>query len=169
MNKKGQETNNNSQRMSSGGVRRGSAWVMRWGGRSPNPGMEPPGGRGCSLPCTTWGRKGRNGHQFAMLIKGSLEYSECCQIKANFDCNYIFLIDLAPERISFRVKSMVKVKLQSKFGLIQQDSEPISLCKIYLNLFIMNDMLQMVDLFFVQFIQVQPVFVQSISSNPNLN
>ena len=43
---------------------------------------------------------------------------ESCYIKLNLDCDYIFPIDLAPNRIPFGVKSTGNVKLQSKLGLI---------------------------------------------------
>ena len=55
-----------------------------------------------------------------ILIKSISEFS---YIKPNSDCNYTFPTDLAPNVILFGVKSIGKVYLQSKPGLIQQDSK----------------------------------------------
>ena len=41
--------------------------------------------------------------------------------KSNFDCNHTFPTDLAPDGVPFGAKSIEKVLLQSKFGLIQPD------------------------------------------------
>ena len=47
------------------------------------------------------------------------------------DCNFISPIDLAQIGIPIAAKSIEKVSLQSKFGLIYPDSENISLCVMY--------------------------------------
>ena len=36
-------------------------------------------------------------------------FSESCYSKSNLDCNYTFLIDLAPNGIPYDVKSIIKV------------------------------------------------------------
>ena len=55
-------------------------------------------------------------------------------MKPNLDCNYRFPTDLAPNRILFGARSVGKVYLQSKFGLILPSSENISLCMILLTI-----------------------------------
>ena len=46
------------------------------------------------------------------------------------DCIYTFLLDLAPNRAPFSAKSIEKVQLQSKLGLIKQGSGLIYLVYI---------------------------------------
>ena len=50
-------------------------------------------------------------------------FSESCSIKPIFDCNYTIYIILAPNRNLFGGKTIGKVKLQSKFRLIKENSE----------------------------------------------
>ena len=48
------------------------------------------------------------------------------------DCNYTFLIDLAPNGILSSAKAIEKVLLQTEFGLIQQNAEQnLSSCVYY--------------------------------------
>ena len=51
--------------------------------------------------------------------------SGSCKIEQNLDCYTTFPINFAPKEISFGAKTIGKVKLQSKFGSILQDSELI--------------------------------------------
>ena len=51
------------------------------------------------------------------LLYTKLDF-ESCKIKPIFDCNYTSPIDLTSNIISFSVKSIGKVYLHSKFGLI---------------------------------------------------
>ena len=44
------------------------------------------------------------------------------------DCNYTIPIDLALNEIPSGAESILKLKLQSNFGLIEPDSGTISLC-----------------------------------------
>ena len=46
-----------------------------------------------------------------------------CWIETNFDCNLTFLVDLAPNGIPFGATPIGELWLQSKFNLIQNDSE----------------------------------------------
>ena len=55
---------------------------------------------------------------------------ESCKFKPNLYSNYSLPIDWTPNRIPFGAISIVRVSLQSKFGLNLKDSELISLCAI---------------------------------------
>ena len=56
-----------------------------------------------------------------ILLKQKLT-SVFCEHKQVLGCNYSFPIDLAQDEILFGDKSMGKVYIYSKFGLIKQDS-----------------------------------------------
>ena len=70
-------------------------------------------------------------HQVRQISRSAKSTFHSWLIKPNLDCDYTFPIDLTPNIISFGAKSVGKVKLQSKFGLIQKDSENISLLNNY--------------------------------------
>ena len=72
----------------------------------------------CNLSLSTylWAYISLREYSNLYSIHTDKSFFELCSIKPNFDCNYTFPIDLAPNEIRFGVKSTRKKKFNSKFG-----------------------------------------------------
>ena len=66
--------------------------------------------------------------KFATNLHTKEFHSESCWSKPNLDYNYTFTIESAPYIIPFAAKSIGKVELQPKFGIIAQDLEGDFVC-----------------------------------------